>query len=176
MGIVHEFRCFGHGLFESEDAVCPHGCTAVEKVFITPRGIMSGRGAAIDRTFNQLANDFNLSDMNTNKSRSHNGGAARVLTSAQKKAQADQEKLRHRFAPMAKGGGTYHVGMGKAINESAGGGALASIAQHGAQPTDVMSQARENFIRPVHDVSQYQHKVVVKRDPDRDSAMKVKAG
>lgn len=78
MGIKHEFRCLAHGLFESDVAVCPRGgCTTVEKVFITPRGIATGGSARIDATLRTLAGDFGLSNMKDG-SLSRGDGTARV--------------------------------------------------------------------------------------------------
>lgn len=165
--IVKEYRCAGHGLFDSADTppICPRGCTAVSQVFITPRGLI-GRGTKnIDNTFQTLANDFGLADMNT-----HGGTtAARVKSKAQVNAEALQEKLRVRFAGAIPKGGTYHAGDKKVIGGGAGQGALAALAAQGAPETDVVSQ-----VKPLIGTT-YQNRVIATRDPDKESVAKVKA-
>ena len=87
MGITHEWKCMAHGFFESDQPICPIArCTTVEKVFLTPRGISTGAGARIDRTFDTLAGDFGLSDMMTSPSRGTGAGTGtppRTSTTAQ---------------------------------------------------------------------------------------------
>lgn len=146
MGIKHEFRCLAHGkVFDAELPICPHGCTTVEKVFITPRGISTGAGTRIDNTFRTLAGDFNLSDMNTSPSRGN--GSARVLTSQQKAALDFQEKTRTRFAPMKKNIGDM-------------------LAEHRMQGDNVLAE-----VKPA--LPSLARQVIGTRDPDKESRTKV---
>jgi len=65
MTIKKEWMCMAHGPFESAKAVCPKGCTTVERRFFTPQSIStSGRTKNIDRTLEQLAKDYKLTDIN----------------------------------------------------------------------------------------------------------------
>jgi hypothetical protein len=63
MSVVHDYKCPAHGYFESREAVCPHGCTEVQQVFLQPPGMMSDRTKGSDKTVKQLAMDFNMSDV-----------------------------------------------------------------------------------------------------------------
>lgn len=153
--VIKEYRCAAHGYFESGEASpsCPKGgCTTVQQVFLTAPAFRSDKTKRSDANLRQIASDFGLTDMRS----AREGEPARIKTKQQKDAEALQEKFRHRFAPLGKN-------------------PLDAIKALGAQPTDVMAQAKENFIKPVHDVSQYQHPVIVRRDPDRDSVAKAKA-
>ncbi len=170
--VIKEFRCAAHGYFESgvEKPSCPKGgCTTVTRVFLTAPSIKGDSTKQADANLRQIALDFGLSDMRSART----GETARIKTKEQREAEDLQQKLRHRFAPLAVKGGTFNTET-KQITGS-GLGALGAIAQHGAKPTDVVTQAKETFIRPVHSVTDFQHATIVKRDPDKDSVARVKA-
>lgn len=172
MAVLKEYLCHGHGKFETADEppVCPRGCTSVERRFYTANGYIGSKSKNIDATYQQIANDFGLSDMNT-----HGGTtAARVLTKQQKDAQALEAKLRHRFAELPKGG-TYNVGTRRQEGGAVNGGAIAGMSAHGATPVEGVSAARNEFVKPVHSVTDFRHQVVIKRDPDKESGLKVKS-
>lgn len=69
MPIKKEFKCMAHGFFEAvtddEMPRCPSGCTiGIERAFLTPQSIRgNSRTKNIDKTFAELARDFNLSDI-----------------------------------------------------------------------------------------------------------------
>jgi len=67
MGILHDYKCPAHGYFESTEAVCPHGCTDVQVVFLQPVATMSDRTKGSDKTLKQLALDFKMSDVKSVK-------------------------------------------------------------------------------------------------------------
>jgi len=60
---VKEWKCEAHGFFESDQAVCPHGCTTISRVFLTPVSIQSDGTKRNDETLKNLASDFGMSDI-----------------------------------------------------------------------------------------------------------------
>lgn len=170
MPVLKEWKCKAHGFFESFEKRCPKGCTTVEQAFLTPVGTRSDRTKSADANLRQIALDFGLSNMAS----AREGEPTRIKTKQQRDAEALEVKLRHRFAPMAKGG-TFNAETKKITGGNVTGGALAAMAAQGAQPTPQMQAAREAFISPVHSVAQFPKTTIIKRDPDRDSIAKVKA-
>lgn len=66
--VVKEYNCKAHGLFETANSppMCPRGCNAVERVFIQPPAVRtSGRTKNIDKTLEDLAGQFGLTDLST---------------------------------------------------------------------------------------------------------------
>ena len=61
--VVKEWKCDAHGYFESTEAECPHGCTTINQVFLTPVKVKSDRTKGSDKTLEQLAIDFHMSDI-----------------------------------------------------------------------------------------------------------------
>lgn len=161
-----------HGNFESvEPAVCPKGCTTVQRIFLTAPSVKGDATKRADANLRQIALDFGLSDMRS----AREGEPARIKTKQQREAEALQEKLRHRFAPMGVKGGTFNVKTKQVVGGSSNGGALAAMATHHATPTPGMSEVREAFVKPVHQVTDFQKRTVIRRDPDKESISKVRA-
>lgn len=165
MAVLKEFKCFAHGFFEGFEARCPKGCTTVQQVFLTPVGTRSDKTKSADANLRQIALDFGLSNMAS----ARQGEAARIKTKQQRDAEALEVKLRHRFAPMAKGG-TFNAETKKSTGS---GGALAAMAAQGATPTPQVLAAREAFVTPIHSPTQNPKMTIVKRDPDKESRAKV---
>ena len=173
---VKEFMCMAHGRFDSRVAVCPHGCSTVERIFVTPVGIRSARTANIDSTFQQIAGNYNLSDMNN-----RGGKAARVLDGKTQKAMIDAQDyntmLQKRFGAKSlvgtrdgvgawggvNPGGVYRVG-GTIVEQQRGGGAPTSTAAIGAPAENVVESVKPALQKPT---------IIAKRDPDRASRTKV---
>ena len=66
--IVKEWKCDEHGYFESDKPECPDGCLkGISQVFLTPVKYKSNRTKGIDKTTNQLALDYKMSDIKTVK-------------------------------------------------------------------------------------------------------------
>lgn len=156
MGVLREFVCFGHGRFDSDEPVCPHGCTVVERVFITAPGLTSNRTKSTDRLLEGIAKDYGLSDMNN-----HGGTtAARVKPVLQGEARRQQETynemLGRRFGVKsivetdngtggwgAVGpGGIYRQG-GEIVEKGRGPGAPATTHSLGAPDSNAVGEARE---------------------------------
>jgi hypothetical protein len=91
---LHDYRCLAHGVFESFDGKCPSGCDAslVEKVFLKPAGFHTARTVNIDKTLDQLALDFNMTDMNNQNGTS---AAARPDPKKIKERQEQLDRMTH---------------------------------------------------------------------------------
>lgn len=129
MTIKKEWLCMAHGKFESAKAVCPRGCTTVERRFFTPTSIKtSGRTNNIDKTLQMLADDYKLTDINN-----QNGTAAvkRPDSKAVNQMEAMNQAIQQRFGVNAGGG------WGAMPNS---GGATAAAQNLGASaPVDLSS-------------------------------------
>lgn len=143
MPVLKEYVCHGHGRFEAFEARCPKGCTTVEQRFYTPVGTRSDTTKHNDRTLNQLALDFGVSNFQTDGHK-----AARVHTPQQKAAMEQQRQLQARFGAMPKGG------------------ALEALRTMKAPETNVFSEVKPQL-------ANMKRQVVVKQDPDRSSREKV---
>lgn len=84
---LFDYECLGHGRFEAFEPVCPSGCAGslVRKVFLKAPGHLSDRSKNIDTTFQNLANDFGLTDMNN-----QNGTSAAVRPDPMKLYEREQ--------------------------------------------------------------------------------------
>jgi hypothetical protein len=69
MSVLHDYQCLAHGVFESFEAVCPHGCAAafVRIVFLKPPSIQHNRTKVADAAIKGLAADFGLTDIRNDK-------------------------------------------------------------------------------------------------------------
>jgi hypothetical protein len=64
MAVLHDYKCDLHGFFEAWEPVCPDGCTEnVQMVFLQPVGMKSDTTKHNDKTINQLALDFNMTNI-----------------------------------------------------------------------------------------------------------------
>jgi hypothetical protein len=65
---MHDYKCDLHGFFEAWEPVCPDGCTEnVQMVFLQPVGTKSDTTKHNDKTLNQLALDFNMTNIKSAK-------------------------------------------------------------------------------------------------------------
>ena len=64
MAVLNDYKCAEHGFFEGFEPVCPDGCTEnVHVVFLQPVGLKSDTTKHNDKTINQLALDFNMTNI-----------------------------------------------------------------------------------------------------------------
>lgn len=66
MAVLKDYVCLAHGRFESMTGKCPHGCSddmVAVRYFKAP-GLTSDRTKNIDRTLQNLASDFGMTDIN----------------------------------------------------------------------------------------------------------------
>ncbi len=159
--VVKEFLCPGHGYFDSTEAVCPHGCTLVERVFLTPVGFQTARTRNVDATLDSIAKEHKLGDINTRR----DAHAARKLDPKVRKAQEQQEAMRQHLHKKFAGlnlvntkagtggwggvnkGGVYETG-GHIRNPERGGGAPATMSALGAPSENVLEGVRDQLVKP----------------------------
>ena len=67
MAVLKEYRCAAHGEFEAFEPVCPYGCSPkfVKREIRTAPAIRHTGTRNTDNLTQQLANDFQLSDLST---------------------------------------------------------------------------------------------------------------
>src|ERR1700690_107549 len=61
--MIKEWFCMAHGRFESEEALCPYGCTTVERRFYTAPGTRSAGTKLVDGVFMDFANERGMTDL-----------------------------------------------------------------------------------------------------------------
>lgn len=129
MGILRDFQCYAHGVFESseEAPLCPQGCDTVERVFLQPPAFNSTRTQNIDRTLESLAKSHGMSDI---------GPAAirRKQMRAEQEQQRFAEFCQRRYGGIGWGdmpqGGNLNVQTKKI--DGSGPGALGAVQSAGA--------------------------------------------
>ena len=76
MGVLKDYFCESHGVFESREAKCPiKGCNAaLSVVFLQPVAIKSSKTTKTDKNLQQLAMDFDMTDIKSTKAGEHQSG------------------------------------------------------------------------------------------------------
>jgi hypothetical protein len=94
MAVLADYKCDKHGFFESRKAVCPmKGCdAAVYQVFLQAPGLVSAKTKATDKTVNQLAIDFNMSNIKSTREGENQAGYLTRNNKFSEKEYADAEK------------------------------------------------------------------------------------
>lgn len=72
MGIIKEFMCHGHGIFETDKvpARCPYGCKTIFRYFSSPPNVGNGVAKRVDRIANAQMRSMGLTDMSNSQGRS----------------------------------------------------------------------------------------------------------
>jgi hypothetical protein len=76
MGVLKDYLCDAHGIFESMEAKCPmKGCQAnLSVVFLKPVALGSAKTKKTDQIQKQLAMDFDMTDIKSTKEGEHQTG------------------------------------------------------------------------------------------------------
>lgn len=76
MGILRDYYCESHGIFESWEAKCPmkHCKSEISIVHLKPVGMKSEKTKRTDKTVAQLAIDYNMTDIKTAREGEHQTG------------------------------------------------------------------------------------------------------
>lgn len=150
MAINKEWRCFGHGTFESdqEKPLCPFaGCDTVERVFLTPVGLGSARTKNIDNTFSSLAKTYGMTDIDNRGGRAAKRAPANHEQKQRELAKIIRERYGNGWGEVPQGG-TYNT-QTKQV-EGGGAGAMGALARYGAAPANTVEQVREALVpKPV---------------------------
>ncbi len=152
MGVLREFRCYGHGVFESKEEapLCPSGCNTVERVFLTPVGFRSESTTNTDRTVRDLASRHGMTDISN-----RGGRAAKRQSSQQENQQRDfQGFLKQRYG--VEGPGWGNVPKGGVMNvktqqvQGSGPGAAGAVTNLGGRPDNVLAEVKDALVpKPV---------------------------
>ena len=134
MAVLSDWSCAAHGVFESMTGRCPHGCSNsfVNKVFLQAPGLKSARTTNIDKTLQNLAGDFGLTDLN-------NQGGTSAVVRPNSRAVAAREQL------MGKLGDTSHA-WGQIPTGSAG--VNQAIASQKLVPDNALSSIKPSLVQP----------------------------
>jgi hypothetical protein len=77
MAVLHDYKCPTHGYFEAWDDApsCPKGaCKGVLQVYLKPPGIKGERTKRADRALNNLASEFQMTDIKSTREGEHQSG------------------------------------------------------------------------------------------------------
>jgi hypothetical protein len=76
MGVLKDYLCTEHGIFESREAKCPiKFCKGeLSVVFLQPVAIKSQKTKSTDQNLKQLAIDFDMTDIKSTKAGEHQEG------------------------------------------------------------------------------------------------------
>lgn len=76
MAVLHDYYCTKHGIFEAWEAKCPmKNCDGeLSKVFLQPVSLKSDRTKNTDKTINQLAIDFDMTDIKSTREGDNQAG------------------------------------------------------------------------------------------------------
>lgn len=137
MGIVKEFWCLGHGSFESDTPVCPHGCSIPpEREFLTPPSVHGQATRRTDTLLRQQVESFGLSNIRS----SREGETARIKSPQENRAAEFQRAVRQKYPSM----------WGSMPKD---GGAPAALAALHAEPTQgIDREALKQTARPTHHI------------------------
>ena len=76
MGILRDYYCTNHGIFEAWEATCPmkHCKATISIIHLKPVGMKSAKTAKTDKTLEGLAKDFQMTDIKSTKAGEHQTG------------------------------------------------------------------------------------------------------
>jgi len=76
MGILRDYYCTNHGIFEAWEAVCPmkHCKGELSVVHLKPVGTRSAKTSSTDKNLKQLAIDYDMTDIKSTKEGEHQSG------------------------------------------------------------------------------------------------------
>jgi len=76
MGILRDYYCDSHGIFEAWEPQCPmkHCKSEISVVHLKPVGTRSDKTKKADKTIKNLALDFGMTDIKSTKEGEHQTG------------------------------------------------------------------------------------------------------
>jgi hypothetical protein len=76
MGILRDYYCESHGVFEAWEPECPmkHCSATISVIHLRPIGIKSDKTKKTDKTVKQLAIDYGMTDIKTTREGEHQTG------------------------------------------------------------------------------------------------------
>lgn len=151
MGMLNDYYCNSHGIFEAWEAKCPmkHCEGEISKVFLKPVALKSTKTKATDKNLKQLAIEYDMTDIKSTKEGEHQTGYMKrknklsdkdfaEATAAMEANNASQEQ--DNAKPVYRNGGDQAIwGGGAGISmKSVMGGQFRSVAGEsvGVNPKD----------------------------------------
>lgn len=123
MGVLHDYKCSVHGYFENTEASCVEvGCDGeVMLVFLQAPAMLGEKTKSADKTINQLAMDFGMTNMRSARAgESQQGYYTRKNT--QPTAEVQTQNIPREPQPRDAavwGGGMRGINMGSLLNGTA---------------------------------------------------------
>lgn len=149
MAVLKEWSCAAHGEFEAFDAVCPFGCSArfVKREIRTAPAIRHTGTRNSDNLTQQLANDFNLTDLSTKDGES-------VMTNMRKRQWANaQVPSSWAAVPHAADGWSQRGEAAAKFNpQSVGLAAAAAMKEVGGRVTVDTARGAQAIPKPTPDI------------------------
>ena len=155
MAVLKDYYCDAHGIFEAWEAKCPmKNCKGeLSVVFLKPVGIKSDKTKKTDKTVNQLAIDYDMTDIKSTKEGEHQTGymkrnnklSDKEFAQATEAMNAQNKEARPGDAAMWGGGGNISMksvmgGQFKSVNgESVGINPKAAGNLSGPRPASYMA-------------------------------------
>lgn len=132
MAVLHDYKCNKHGYFESMEAKCPMKDCSEEVfiVFLQAPGLMSDATKKNDKTVNQLAMDFDMTNIKSTKEGENQAGFfTRKNKMSKKQLEKEKEAVdeKNRIEQRKSGviwGGDNRFSLGNVVK----GGAVRSVA------------------------------------------------
>ena len=130
MGILRDYYCESHGIFEAWEPECPmkHCNAAISVIHLKPLGIKSDKTKKTDKTLQGLAKDFDMTDIKTTREGEHQTGYMKRNNKLSDKefAQAT-EAMEAQNKQAAPGNGAIWGGGGNISMKSVMGGQFKSV-------------------------------------------------
>jgi len=155
MGILRDYYCESHGVFEAWEPECPmkHCSATISVIHLKPVGIKSDKTKRTDKTVKQLAIDYDMTDIKTTKEGEHQTGymkrnnklTDKEFDQATEAMQAQNKEARPGDAAIWGGGGSISMksvmgGQFKSVNgESVGINPKAAGNLTGPSPASYMA-------------------------------------
>jgi hypothetical protein len=159
MGVLKDYMCTQHGVFESREPQCPiKFCKGdLSVIFLQPVAIKSAKTKNNDKTLNQLALEFDMTDIKSAKAGEHQTGYAKRKNKLTDKqfdqagaAMAENQRLEERKIIEQRLGGTMWGNGGNISLKSVMGGQFKPVADESVSvlPSSVAPGGRFSQPRP----------------------------
>jgi len=161
MGVLHDYYCESHGIFEAWEAKCPmkHCNGEISKVFLKPVALKSDKTKAADKNLKQLAIDYDMTDIKSTREGEHQTGYMKRKNKLSDKQFAEATAAMQANQPpeqrQARPGDSVIWGGGGSINmKSVLGGQFKSVA---GESVSVIPNSVGNFQSPKANVVMNDH-------------------
>ena len=121
MGVLKDYYCDNHGVFEAWEPKCPmkHCKGEIAKVFLKPVSVKSDKTKATDKNLKQLAMDYDMTDIKSTREGEHQTGYMKrknKLSDKQFQQATEAMQAAQPQAPQSRPGDSVIWGGGGNIN------------------------------------------------------------